>query len=145
MIATRNRDSDRYQRFERRRLHEHARAFDFDHLAALEIAEQARDGFARRADHLRDFFVREEHLQADAFRRFLAAAGAPVEEEARQFFGRALGEPEAADLALRGVILLAQLLRGVHAGLGMRIEESYEVLAADEVDLRRLQRFRGDL
>src|SRR3954453_11252835 len=124
MIATRNRDSDRYQRFERRGLHEHARALDFDHLAALEIAEQARDGFTRRADHLRDLFVREEHLQADAFRRFLAAARAPVEEETRQFFGRALGQSEAADLALRRVILLAQLLRRVHARLRMLIEES---------------------
>src|SRR4051794_12263496 len=123
MIATRNRDSDRYERFERRHLHEHARAFDFDHLAAFEITEQARDGFARGADHLRDLFVREEDLQARSLRCFLAAARAPVEEEARQFFGRALRKSEAADFALGGVIFLAQLLRGVHASLGMRIEE----------------------
>ena len=43
------------------------------------------------------------------------------------------------------MIFLAQLLRGVQTSLGVRVEETEEVFAADEVQLRRLDRLGGEL
>src|SRR6185369_6584350 len=62
-----------------------------------------------------------------------------------ELLGGGRRKAERADLALRGVILLAELLGGVHARLGVRGEEREEVVALDEVQLRRLDRLGGDL
>src|SRR6185436_1130617 len=120
------------------------RAFYLDDLLSLEIAEQACDGLARRPDHLRDLLVRQQDLQPDAFRRRLAVLRAPVEEELPEFLAGRLRQAEGADLTLGGLVLLAELLRGMHARLGVRVEKAEEVLALDEIELRRLERLRAD-
>src|SRR6185369_1553318 len=109
-----------------------------DDLLALEIAQQPGDGLARRTDHLRDLLMRQQHLEAHALGRRLAVIDAPVEKEAGQLLGGGLRQTEGTDLALRGVILLTELLRGVHACFEMGVEEFQEIVALDEIQLRRL-------
>src|SRR5216684_498771 len=124
---------------------EEIRSLDLDHLFPAPIAENARHGLARGADHLRDLFVREQHLKTGTARRFLAFALTPVEDETGQFLARGLRQSERADLALGGVVFLAELLRGVQAGIRMRVEETQKVVAADKVQLRRLDGLGGEL
>src|SRR5207249_3664207 len=73
-------NSNAHHRLERRHLHEHAGPFDLDGFPALEVAEQARHGFARRADHLRDFLVSEKDFQSSSLRRVVPVSLTPVEE-----------------------------------------------------------------
>src|SRR5689334_5217991 len=145
MIATRDSDSDTDQSLEGRRLHKHARTFDVDDLLPPEVAQQTRDRFASGSDHLCNLFVREKNLQSSSLRRLVAAPLAPVEKESGQLFGGALREAERANLALCCAVLLTQLLCGVKASLGMRVKECEEIFATNEVDLRRLERLRGNL
>ena len=78
---------------------EEIRSFDLDHLFAAPTAQEPRYSLAGGADHLRDLFVGEQNLHADAARGFVAVALAPVEDEAGQFLAGGLRQSERADLA----------------------------------------------
>src|SRR5260370_6436320 len=109
--------------------HEHARALHVDDPAALEIAQKPRHSLPRRPDHLCDLLMRQDDLQADALRRLLAAAVAPVEKQLCQLLRRRLRESERPDLALRGGILLADRPAEVHTPVGVAIQALQELVA----------------
>src|SRR3954467_8556754 len=119
---------------------EQRRALHVDDLPALEIAQEAGDRLARRADHLRDLFVRKEYFEARSLRRRFAVIGAPVEQQARKFLRGRLGQTARTHLPLRGVIFLTELLCGMHAGFEMRIEDLEEIVALDEIQIYPLSR-----
>ena len=51
--------------------------------------------------------------------------------EKEDVVGRRLRQPEGTDLTLRGVILLAELLRGVHTRFRMAVQQAHEIVASE--------------
>ena len=121
---------------------EDCRAFHLDEVSLLEVAEDARDGLARRADHLRHFLVGEQHFEANASGGWFAVEVAPLQEEFTELLRGRLCQTEGTDLALRRMVFFAELLRGVQAHLRVSAKEPEKVVAFDEVQLRGLERLR---
>ena len=69
----------------------------------------------------------------------------PVHQQPRQLVAGVLGQTERADVVVRRRAVVAELHRQLHRRLRVGLKEAEEVVAADEVDLRRHQRLRGDL
>lgn len=64
------------------------RAFNADEIFLLQGGEDAGDGLARSADHLRDFFMREGERYARFVRSGLHFGSRPAQQHARQLLRR---------------------------------------------------------
>src|SRR5271165_323224 len=56
-----------------------------------------------------------------------------------------MGQAEAANLLVGGLAIFAQMLRGLQAGVTMRLQEIEEVVALDKIQLARLPGLGRDL
>jgi len=104
-------------------------------IAARVVTEHPRHGFPRRADHLRDLFVRQVDAGPDVARVGGASALlGPFDEEPRQLLARTLRETESAELALRIVVVRAELLDGVTSHARRAVEKPQKCRAGDKTD-----------
>src|SRR5208283_463331 len=104
------------------------------------FAQDARHGFPRSADQLRNLFVRQRDLDPNAFFGLFAVAR-PLQKQARQLLRYGVRETERADHFVCGLAILAQVVRGVQAGIGVILQELQEIVALDEIELAWLERF----
>src|SRR5690349_19660043 len=88
--------------------HDQRRSLDGYELLVLEISEQPRDGFPRRADDLGYLFMREGEFQLNAALGLFAPRG-PFEYQAGHLFRRRARQAERADLIVRVVVIVAQV------------------------------------
>src|SRR5271155_2651687 len=82
---------------------------NLDKTLALKIREQASHGFAGGADDLGDLFVGEGQYHS-GLAVVRSTPGCKIEQEPGQLFFYGSGEPQAADLAIGGVVDIAQSL-----------------------------------
>ena len=64
--------------------------------------------------------------QLDLGLGLIGTAGGPFQEQTRQAFGRGVRQAEAADLLVGGLAILAEMLRGLQAGVAVLLEEGQE-------------------
>jgi len=78
--------------------------------------------------------MREQNLRSDPLGR-LVPSDTPFHDQLGQFLGRIVRQAERTDLALRGLALRAQLLRRMHARLGIGAQKLQKIFTAKKADV----------
>ena len=126
-------------------IHDHqCRTAQMRELFFTELAQDARDGLARCADELSDFFVRQSNLDADTvFGRL--TIGRPLQKQARQFFANRVRQSKRTNHLVRTLAILTEMLGSIQARISLMLQEAEEIIAPHEIKLAWLQRFSGQL
>src|ERR1051326_1937655 len=88
---------------------DHVRAANGDDLLLAELAEESGHGLARRADDLRDVFMRHQDLHARVAVDRLPVMLAPRQQQVRELLRRRSRESDRADVIGAGVAVAARL------------------------------------
>ncbi len=118
-----------------------SRSFLLDEALLPESRHQARDGLARRSNHLSNFFMSEGNLHP--FGMLAASLIEPTHQQAGKFFGCGTGEHEGANFTASGVVIGTEQLRDPEGQLSMHAHHAQHVTLPDESYVAGLLGFRG--
>lgn len=118
---------------------------DRDPAIFAELAQGARDGFARGAGHRGHLLVGKKKREAEpAAVQVLADLVRKLKQETAKPGGHCLGKCDAACVLQRKAVFLTDALYGAHLRFFMASEEAEKPLPLHRAKLGRSQRFGGD-
>ena len=120
------------------------RVFDGDRALFAELAEGARNGFARGTCHGGHLLVRQKQRKAVAAVYMLADLVSEFEKEPSEPAGNCFGQGDATGVLQGEAVFLADALNGAHLCFAMITEEGEEPFAFYGTKLRGCERFGGN-
>src|SRR5207245_10215633 len=109
-------------------------AFLLDHSSLAGSRHQESYGFARRADHLANFFMREWNFHPGRVGAACAIVQ-PAHEQARQFLAGGTRQHEGTDFAAGEIVVAAEELRNPSREFAMDADHPQQVTLANEGDV----------
>ena len=97
------------------------RALGLYNLTLLQVGEETGHRFPRGPDHLRDFFMSQQELEARLLLMGLAVFRTAIHEKLRELFGGGMRQAERADFMAGYVVFLAELFGDPETGLAVAL------------------------